>query len=277
MDEQNPGQPDAQDPQAPGQLPPPPPFSQPQPPPAAVPAPPGDPYAPPADPYAPPAAVPAPPADPYAPPGGSYGTQSGPPGQPGQPGTYPPPVGGAPYPPPAGPGGVDPYGPPPGPPPRKSTVRIILGVIAAVIVLLAVGRGITHNNNRPSVAPTQAKDIDARKMQVGDCIKTAAESDNVTTVPYIACSQPHAAEVYYVLAMTDSTYPGTAAVEKQVEAACSGPEFTAYVGKSAEASSLDVFYLYPTSASFAQGDRAIDCLAGSKAGNLTGSVKGSNK
>lgn len=114
---------------------------------------------------------------------------------------------------------------------------------------------------------------DVFALQVGDCIVSSVGSDEVVEVPTVPCAEPHDAEVYAELTLADGDYPGEDAIFAQGDDGCSDA-FTGFVGQSAESSTLDFTYYYPTAASWAQGDRLITCIIDDPTGQTTGSLEG---
>jgi Septum formation len=114
------------------------------------------------------------------------------------------------------------------------------------------------------------------QLKLGDCF-TGGDSANVSNVNVVECTQAHDAEVYYIFNYPDapSSYPGDDAVQTTAADGCK-PAFSDFVGLAFDSSSYGLKYLRPTSDSWGQGDRTIDCLITSGDGTtqLTGSAKG---
>ncbi len=146
--------------------------------------------------------------------------------------------------------------------------RLIVGALAPVLVLATLLAGCG------SAAPNDLK--------VGACLGQLPSGDTtVTSVSTADCAKPHAAEVYQVFNWTGSegndSYPGDTAVGDKAQTGCSDA-FQPYVGTDITASTLDVYWLSPTSDSWKNGDRTYICLATPKdSSKLTGTIKGSKK
>jgi hypothetical protein len=118
-------------------------------------------------------------------------------------------------------------------------------------------------------------------LDIGDCFDdwegatTTDESQEVSDVPIVECDQPHDNEVYSKTDMTDGSYPGDSAVEDiAIETCYDG--FESFVGLPYEESTLDFGWLFPTSASWAEGDREIVCFVYDyEFAKLTGSMQDS--
>jgi hypothetical protein len=116
------------------------------------------------------------------------------------------------------------------------------------------------------------------QLKLGDCF-TGGDSSQVTNVDVVDCAQAHDAEVYFVFDYPDapSDFPGDQAVQTAAETGCK-PAFADFVGLDFDSSIYGVKFLRPTSDSWGQGDRTIDCLiTSSDDSQLTGSAKGTAK
>ena len=86
------------------------------------------------------------------------------------------------------------------------------------------------------------------------------------------CTAAHNGEVMTADNMPDGDYPGLDQVKSTVLTDCRN-ELRAYSGS--DTSSLHVVYLYPTSDSWAAGDRRFVCVAVDRAGDVTATMRGS--
>lgn len=165
-----------------------------------------------------------------------------------------------PYPPPPPP----PYPPPPPPPyspempyyaaPQKSrkTLYVVLGVVAAILVLVVAGAA--------AFFFVIGKDtVTAMDVKVGDCLSELPGDTRVLTVQTIGCEEPHAGEVFAVLQMPDGAFPGQPAIDAYADK-CS-PELARYSPPAMEDDSVQLYVLYPTEETWADGDRAVTCIA----------------
>jgi|GEM_PF-1132250 len=171
------------------------------------------------------------------------------------------------YPPPPPPGQRAHYPPPPpqpysqqppgyyGQPPAKKsrkTLYLVLGIVAGLIVLL-VGAGVV-------VYLTVGRGIvTATDVEVGDCLREIPSTTEVLTVSTISCEEEHAGEVFAVLTMPDGDFPGPAVVERFADK-CS-PELANYSPEAMTDDEVQLYVLYPTAETWAQGDRAVTCVA----------------
>ena len=227
---------------------------------------------------------------PYGPPPNPYGEQPSNP--------YPPPPS---YPPPPPP----PYSQEsPGyyaPPPTKTNVWAILALVFGLIggVLISVvcgivglkkakegqgGRGLAIAGLVLSALWTAVAiiaviyfvvlgkgTVTATDIEVGDCLAEIPGDTRVMTVQTVACEEPHAGEVFAVLQMPDGDFPGQPAIDEYADR-CS-PELASYSPAAMEDDSVQLYVLYPTAETWAEGDRAVTCIA-TLDPPRTGSIKG---
>ncbi|CAN3126819.1 septum formation family protein [Mycobacterium sp. smrl_JER01] len=210
--------------------------------------------------------------------------------------TVPPPGGYPPPPPLPYPGGpAQPYYPPP--PPRTNwwaIVSLIFGIIGGVVVSLVCGivglnKAKQYRSGRGMaiagivlsvvwsigiavviVAAVTNDSVSATNVQLGDCLAEIPDGERVVNVRTVSCDEPHAGEVFAVLTLPDGDFPGQAAVEAYHEEC--GPELHSYSQRSVTDDSVQLYVLYPTAETWADGDRAVTCIATFDAPR-TGSIK----
>lgn len=134
--------------------------------------------------------------------------------------------------------------------------------------------GTAGETSKPSSDPV---DSDVFDIKVGECLNETSGT-TVSTVPKVACTEPHDFEVYYDFNLSGgSTYPGDAAITEQANDGCEAP-FTTFIGIPYADSALDVNTYTPTKRSWEEGnDRKVSCLVSSPDGQTTGTLKGSAK
>lgn len=117
--------------------------------------------------------------------------------------------------------------------------------------------------------------IDAFNMQLGDCFNDESDSDEVTSLPGVPCSEPHDNEVFAIFDLMFSEFPGQDKVSDLAFDKCLG-YFQNFVGRDYESSSLDVFPITPTLSSWQQNnDKEVVCaLYDLELNKLKGSVRG---
>jgi len=157
-------------------------------------------------------------------------------------------------------------------------IRPIMAVLvtAGAALLLSscslIGGGTNTTQRDPTQSITASQTIDAFSIQLGDCV-VLPTSDTFSDITVVGCSQAHDAEVINVFDMPDGTFSqdDVDTAGNQCEAAAQS-----YVGPNYQNLGLDWSYFSPTSDSWANGDREIDCVVYTLSGNpdLTSSVKG---
>ena len=146
--------------------------------------------------------------------------------------------------------------------------------------------GSTDSTRRPTKRPTErtptatssgGRFVHSTELQVGDCYNKVTTGSQIGNVEVVDCDTPHQSEVYNNYEITMSTLPDEDTMSSEATTACSST-FQEYVGIPMSESQYDANYLYPTSGSWAQGDRTITCTIKSGDGSrITGSLKGAAK
>lgn len=187
---------------------------------------------------------------------------------------YPPPPAGNFPPPPPQPYSAQ-YGQP-YPPPKKTRWGLIFGLIAVGLVVL-IGIGVAAvallvANNDDVADIFDPNSVSASDIGMGDCLsEIPSDASLVASVKTVDCAEPHKGEVYFVVDVPGSEFPGQAeiidyqdrcqpALEEFSPAAMADPE-------------VGMFVLYPTEDSWKRGDRAVTCIATTDVPR-TGSLQG---
>ncbi len=99
----------------------------------------------------------------------------------------------------------------------------------------------------------------AFEMHLGDCWKDPADAEEVSDIEVVPCSDQHDNEVIGLFDLEDGDYPGRAEAEALAQKGCEGL-FSDYVGAAYSESSLEIFPVYPTEASWDNlKDREVVC------------------
>ncbi|MEP6479281.1 MAG: septum formation family protein [Rhodoglobus sp.] len=133
--------------------------------------------------------------------------------------------------------------------------------------------GNVANNGSTDQSTGEGTDSDVFSIKVGDCLNDGDVEGEVSSVPITDCAKPHDSEAFKSILMADGDFPGDDAVTQQAIDGCTAA-FTDFVGIDYDSSSLDFSYYFPTSDSWAQGDREILCLAIDPNGQTTGTLAG---
>jgi len=146
-------------------------------------------------------------------------------------------------------------------------VLILGGAIAGAVFNAA-------RNDEGDIA--KAGDLKITDLRVGDCfdLKDPA-AELIEDVKAVPCEQEHEYEMFLIGSMAAGSYPSDTAFSSFVENECL-PAFETYVGLVYEESVLDVFWVVPSTDSWNDGDRAVQCAVyHPRIHRLTGSQKGS--
>ncbi|WP_243225810.1 septum formation family protein [Microbacterium sp. CIAB417] len=122
---------------------------------------------------------------------------------------------------------------------------------------------------------TEESNISIFQLKLGDCLPADAMSGaEQTDADVVPCDEPHGYEVYHEFELADGEFPGSDAIQTEVEAQCL-PAFGEFVGLSYDESTLDITWYEPTESSWTEGnDRLVQCLILDPAGDVEGSLKG---
>ncbi len=143
---------------------------------------------------------------------------------------------------------------------------LIYGVIIVAVIATSADRDAAGRI-------TDAGDVSAFSLEVGDCLNGLKESDNISSLPAVPCDQPHEGEVFAMIQLPDGGYPGDEKISTDAGDRCSAA-FETYAPSSVSDEKIELFYLQPTQLSWAQGDREITCIATDPSRKRTGSIKG---
>ncbi|MEQ1734813.1 MAG: septum formation family protein [Rhodoglobus sp.] len=155
---------------------------------------------------------------------------------------------------------------------RTLTVLAVAGASLALAGCSLLGNIVADNTQAPT-DPTVEVDTDAFAIAVGDCLNDGNLDGEVTSVPTIACDQPHDSEAYASIMVDDGSYPGEDAILAQADDECRAA-FDSFAGINYDQSVLDFSYYYPTAGSWDNGDREILCLIYEFDVKTTGSLAG---
>lgn len=125
------------------------------------------------------------------------------------------------------------------------------------------------DGDEPATAPPQPESaatpglVSVFELDDGDCLsirEIANAEGDLSKVRRVDCNDAHRAQVYSVIEVDDDDYPGLEEVKEQGERGCRARLRRGFPA-SFNDRSLDYFYVFPTAASWADGDRRIRCIA----------------
>lgn len=134
-------------------------------------------------------------------------------------------------------------------------VGIVLGALWTVFLII----GIVADAQDNEAAPPGAVKRDVTTVKAGDCTE-AVPDDRVLDVPVIDCAMPHREEVYAVLTLSGSKYPGETEVDNQANDMCIDKLDSMLKDDDELPAGTDIYYLTPTRFSWATGDHSLTCL-----------------
>lgn len=145
--------------------------------------------------------------------------------------------------------------------------RIAAGGVAAVVGISAWGIAGEDNSTRDDTGSiVAAGEVGAFVTRVGDCYESLSNESTVTTVPGVPCTTAHHWQVFHKEDSTLTEYDEDL-LDKEMVAVCNSALENLVYGMSDETyetfRSSETTYFFPTSESWVQGDRTIDCLQGS--------------
>ena len=148
-------------------------------------------------------------------------------------------------------------------------------------ILIALGFAgynlLTQADRDGSGAIVDQGSIDAFAVKLGDCFNDPSSDglSEVSSLHGVPCSEPHDNETFAVFDLGLASFPGEDKIADVAFDACL-ERFEPFVGRDYESSSLDIYALYPTDASWKHhNDREVVCAVfDMEAKKLTGSVKG---
>jgi hypothetical protein len=162
-------------------------------------------------------------------------------------------------------------------------VLVLVGLLVAgaIIVVAAVAfLGSAERDDSGEIVDQGS--LDVFDLQVGDCFMDGSatptspdDTTEVDSVDAIPCEQSHNAEVFANIELPDGDFPGDGPVTDTAETRCYD-EFEPYVGLDYESSEYNFGWFVPTSQSWSNGDRTINCVLYLNDGGVsTGSAQGS--
>jgi uncharacterized protein DUF4190/putative regulator of septum formation len=137
-------------------------------------------------------------------------------------------------------------------------VGIVLGSLWTVFITI----GIVADANEPTDIPTPpgAQQHDVTTLKAGECTAKIPESERILDVPVIDCAKPHRDEVFAVLTISGSKYPGESQVDTMANDMCNDKLESMLKGDDKLPGGTQMFYLAPTRFSWATGDHSLTCL-----------------
>ena len=152
----------------------------------------------------------------------------------------------------------------------RAWLGCVLGPMSVIFALVFFDLGPTSSTAETRSLPrgsiAQQTRVRPGELRVGNCIEEGApdgsESTEVSSVSLVSCTEGHHSEVVAIVhhaARPGEPYPGEASIVETLEVCLR--ELVRVAGQRAASSTLDTWLLFPTSMTWAVGDRQIICLA----------------
>jgi len=144
-------------------------------------------------------------------------------------------------------------------------VGVVLSCVWIGLVVLVATAGIGSDVQRgEGGSVSRGGIVPLPQLRVGDCVDDLGRRTEIAAVPLVRCSQPHQAEVYAIVALPMSDYPGQDALDDLSGDRCEA-EYAALDGVSPEVRDDPGVWLTsiePSQANWLRGDRRVTCLVG---------------
>ncbi len=144
-------------------------------------------------------------------------------------------------------------------------------LVAAMVVAISGCQSTPRDQDAASGTPT----VNVLELEVGTCLNDVDQplAQDLTEVPAVDCTTPHQSEVFAAIDLDGTEYPGIDALTETAVQECQ-VEFERFVGVEFSASTLNFHYYYPTTSSWAVGDRSIYCVIFDPGVESVGTLRG---
>jgi hypothetical protein len=140
---------------------------------------------------------------------------------------------------------------------RTRRSRTISGVVLLLFIVLIAAAAISSKGH-----------VSVAKLSVGACFDAPTGSSGIDTVKAISCTQPHDSQVFALPKISESSFPGVAALQADADAACGNAGNQADVSHQAP-SDAQVLELYPQDATTFAGQDYFICAINVSSQTLT--------
>jgi len=150
---------------------------------------------------------------------------------------------------------------------------VLSGVwIVLIIALIAVGALNSASRSSSTGKITHAGNLSVFSLAVGDCFNSPADTQDVTSVTAVPCTQPHSAQIYAKFNLTGSnfSYPGTTRVTRLAASGCTAR--TGSIDRSKTTNAMTVHFLFPDQNAWLGGQRTVSCMIVNPTADLTSSL-----
>ena len=139
-------------------------------------------------------------------------------------------------------------------------VGIVLGALWTVFLTIVIVADAQDDEPTPPGGPTPPGAVrrDVATLKAGDCTARIPEG-RVGEVPVIDCAQPHREEVYAVLTLPGSKYPGDTEVENQANELCNDKLDSMLTDDAELPAGHDMYDHVPDHGPWATGENSATC------------------
>ncbi|MGQ0825496.1 MAG: septum formation family protein [Actinomycetota bacterium] len=152
--------------------------------------------------------------------------------------------------------------------------RIVGGlVVAGGVATFGATGGFEDKTERNEAGEiTEAGGVGVFVMEVGDCVELP-ESDYVESLEGVPCDTPHDAQLYAEFDLDNTSLPGPTELQQLATDGCIFA-WPAMLGANYdEMPNHDIYFFTPTSETWSNGDREVQCLVITVDGSpITGSI-----
>ena len=112
--------------------------------------------------------------------------------------------------------------------------------------------------------------VEPRDLQVGQCAEFPVISGRIRTLSVLPCTSQHNAQVYWIVASTDATFPGDDQMKTEGLNLCHA-QIAPFLGVSE--TPLHYVELSPIQSQWTAGNHLIDCLLVDRVQDFTGDIR----
>ncbi|MFG2087639.1 MULTISPECIES: DUF4190 domain-containing protein [unclassified Spirillospora] len=150
-----------------------------------------------------------------------------------------------------------------------SCLWLVAGIASFALRSAVTGSSSGDLGSPPGTSEPESKEVDAKRMKVGDCINDDQGATNapvdgepveVDSVKIVSCKGPHDGEVVAIFQLPGSITPTDQQMNTLASSGCR-PRMRSKLSRDPAARSLATSYYYPTTESWRQGDRDVTCVA----------------
>ena len=145
----------------------------------------------------------------------------------------------------------------------------LIGLIVLVIFGAVISQCSSANRDDAGQI-TKSGDLSVNETRVGDCFidfpDVTSDATNISSVKAVPCTEPHSWQVFYKSSLSPGEYSDSAVIDASDEV-CTYAVDALFASLNDlqynEYRTADINIIQPTEKTWANGNRAVDCLIGS--------------